>query len=133
MLRTESFGSVVVTSVDRAAVFARAAELGASLRAEHPEVESVSVFGSYAKGNYLPESDLDLLIVVSETGRAPLFRADPYRLHFADMPMDVNLLVATRVEVERVKEGDGGVLSAALREGVRLTPALESRRTSAGG
>lgn len=122
MLRTESFGSVVVTSVDRDAVFARAAELGTSLRAEHPEVDSVSVFGSYAKGNYLPESDLDLLIVVSTTDLAPLFRADPYRFHFADMPMDVNFLVVTRAEVERMglSEGEGGVLQAALRDGVEV-------------
>lgn len=121
MLHTRSWGSVAVTSVDRRALLDRLAALARELRARCPEVEEVLLFGSYARGDHLPESDVDLLLVVSEARRPSLLRADPYRDHFAALPMDVNLLVATHEERQRAAEGrDVGVLGSALTEGIRL-------------
>jgi len=37
-----------------------------ALAADHPELESVTLFGSFARGDSVPASDVDLLLVLAE-------------------------------------------------------------------
>ena len=62
-----SSNSVVVRSVDYAAVRRALDEYAQRLLATRPDVEEIVVFGSFEKGNYAPGSDLDVFIVLSRS------------------------------------------------------------------
>ena len=64
--------------------------------AAHPEVEKIVLFGSFARGDWAPDSDVDLLVMVSATESSTLERAETFRTFFESMPLDVNLLGADR-------------------------------------
>ena len=77
------------------------------------------LFGSVARGEMGPDSDMDLLVVVQK----PVHRRDLagkiYRnLHGVPVPVDV--VVVTEDDVEQFGDRLGTVLYPALREGVIL-------------
>lgn len=92
-------------AVPEAQVFAAARRWAEHLLATCPEVRSVGCFGSYARGDYVPGSDLDVLIEVSalHTGTSGQMadRADPYLP--AGLPVGVELLVYTTEELKRLR------------------------------
>ncbi len=120
MLRTRSYGSVEISSVDRPALLAALSERARRLAAARPEIEEVLLFGSFARGDYTPESDVDLLIVVSGSDVPFLERADPYRDVFSDLPLDVFPLVYTREDLTRMDSDASPFLRSALSEALRL-------------
>lgn len=122
MLQTRSYGSVVVTSVDRPALLAALSERVQRLVAARPEIEEVLLFGSLARGDQTPESDVDLLVVISATEAPFLERADPYRDFFADLPLDVRPVVYTRGELRRGLAEGNAFLRSAVAEARRLWP-----------
>ena len=63
MLRERSSGSVKIISLDRDELLARLATIATRIRARHPEVREVRLFGSLARGDQTGTSDADLLIV----------------------------------------------------------------------
>lgn len=63
-MRRRSLDSVVVKSVDVAAVRAAADRYAASVLAARPDVEEIVVFGSFENGTWSPGSDLDVLVVL---------------------------------------------------------------------
>ena len=70
--------SVVIRSVDAARVRQCADEYANRLLNEHPEIEEIIVFGSFANNTYAPGSDLDVFIVLEHAtlpvrDRVPLF------------------------------------------------------------
>jgi predicted nucleotidyltransferase len=120
MLRKRSSGSVEITSVDRPALLAGLRERAARLAREHPEVADVYLFGSFARGNFTPESDVDLLIVVDQTDAPFLQRPDAYRDVFSDLPFDVFPMVYTREEVARMQREGHPFLASAFEHTVPL-------------
>jgi predicted nucleotidyltransferase len=101
--------SVVVKSVDEAAVRRAADEYAATLFSTRADVEEVIVFGSFADGTYAPGSDLDLLIVLT--------RADgPARDRIPDLlprtfPVPLDLFPFTRDELR--ERADSPIVAAA--------------------
>lgn len=82
--------------------------------ATHAGVERVIVFGSFARGEIGPLSDLDLLIV-QRTEKRFMDRLDEmYRLLLPEVACDI--LVYTPEEVERLPASNAFV-ARALREG----------------
>ncbi|MBN1418661.1 MAG: nucleotidyltransferase domain-containing protein [Planctomycetes bacterium] len=84
----------------------------ARLRATHPEVVRVGCFGSYARGDYGPSSDLDVFVEVSESPHArrldrPADLPDP-----SEIPVGVELFVYTTAEISSLLSED----SPRLRE-----------------
>ena len=89
--------SVVIRSVDAAAVRRSADEYAARLLATRPEVEEIVVFGSFAKGTWAPGSDLDVLVLLSRS-------AKPFRERIPDLlpgpfPVGLDLFPYTREEL----------------------------------
>lgn len=75
----------------------------------------VIVYGSYAKGEVGPESDLDLLVVVPEDGLGFVQRMG--RLYALAQPLlPCDLLAYTEHEL-RALAGASDLIAAALREG----------------
>lgn len=76
----------------------------------------VILFGSHARGDANPRSDIDLLVVVPQ---APDKRqaAIEIRRALADLPVCKDIIVTTADEISRRGHMVGTVLWAALREG----------------
>jgi len=105
--------------VDERALRERLEAIAAQIRAKHPEVEEVILFGSFVRGDFTPGSDVDVAILLSTDGEPFLQRADRFLDAFSDLPLDVNLLVYAREEINRML-AEGNWLAKAIVEGVRL-------------
>ena len=67
----------------------------------HPEVECVGLFGSYARGDHAPGSDVDILLLVRQCEQPRWFlRSLAYDT--ASLPVGVDLLVYTEEEARRL-------------------------------
>jgi predicted nucleotidyltransferase len=89
--------SVVIKSVDAAAVRRAADEWAARLLVTRPDVEKIVVFGSFAKDTYAPGSDLDVFILLSGSNK-------PFRERIPDFlpdtfPVGMDLFPYTQEEV----------------------------------
>ncbi len=110
-----SSGGVKVFSLDRAAIEAALARLVADVYGADPRVAAVVLFGSFARGDAVPGSDVDLLIVLAADerrfmDRIPDFLPDSF-------PIGVDVLPWTLAELEdRVAEGDRFAMTI-LRDG----------------
>jgi predicted nucleotidyltransferase len=87
---------------------------------EAAKPEKVILFGSYARGEAGPASDLDLLVVESEPfGKARSRVAEIGKLERAigAIPISTDILVYSRDELERFRHAANHVIFRALREG----------------
>jgi len=120
MLREQFLNSVHIISVDREAlknVLQRGVTL---LLKDHETVKEVRLFGSFARGDYTPESDLDLLIICRIMETPFLLRREIFEPYFRDIPFDVNLLVYTEAELERLLEEKNPFIVHVLKESIVL-------------
>ncbi|MEM3147241.1 MAG: nucleotidyltransferase domain-containing protein, partial [Archaeoglobaceae archaeon] len=77
---------VEILSVDAEALRSRLEEIAGRIRREHPKVRKIWLFGSFARGDFTPRSDVDIAILLSEDGGPFLTRADAFLDYFADLP-----------------------------------------------
>jgi predicted RNase H-like HicB family nuclease/predicted nucleotidyltransferase len=70
------------------------------LRRHHPEIERVIVFGSLVRGDAVPGSDVDLLLVLRESNLSFLDRIPRYLP--SRFPVGVDVFPYTREELERM-------------------------------
>ncbi len=76
----------------------------------------IILFGSHARGEAHPQSDVDLLVVFSELVDKRKTAVD-IRRALADLPMAKDILVTTPEELARQRNQVGTILRAAQREG----------------
>ena len=80
--------------------------------------EKIILFGSTARGDAGPDSDVDLLIVKSGAHRRELSVRIRRRLYGVGAAIDI--VVATPEDIERYKDSLGLVYKPALKEGLVL-------------
>ena len=80
----------------------------------HPN--RIVVFGSHARGEAGPDSDLDLFIEM-ETSRRPPERAIEVSEVFGLRPWPMDIVVYTPEEVRRLRDVKGSLLSMIEKEG----------------
>ena len=91
-------------------------EVTRRLNAEfHPE--QVWLFGSHAWGQPDEGSDLDLLVVVSESNEPPARRAQRAHRCFSGLNVATDILVKTRAEVERFRHVRASLENLVLNKG----------------
>jgi len=107
VLRTRSSASVKIISIDRDELLSRLKAIATQLCAKHPEVSSVRVFGSLARGDQVGTSDADVLIVLHGGGQEdPLEQIRKFQPYF-DLPIGVDLLVFSEGQIaNRLQAGD---------------------------
>jgi len=81
--------------------------------------ERIILFGSQARGDATPDSDLDLLVIVADD-RDLRGLARQIRARLADIDIGKDVLVTTPARVERYGDVIGSLLEPALREGVTV-------------
>jgi predicted nucleotidyltransferase len=74
------------------------------------------LFGSHARGDARPDSDVDLLVVVPHVANKRM-AAVAIRRALADLPVCKDIIVTTPEEITRRGDLVGTVLRPALREG----------------
>lgn len=79
--------------------------------------EQIILFGSYAYGKPTKDSDVDLLIIVSESDEPRYRRARKAHRALRGMGIPKDILVMTRAEVERQAGVSNSLVSQALRQG----------------
>ena len=84
----------------------------------HPEIEEVWLFGSLARGDAVPGSDADLLIILSDSLLLFLERSVFYQPESCGVGIDV--LAYTRKEINKMKAEGNPFVESALAEGVCL-------------
>ncbi len=78
----------------------------------------IVLFGSRARGDHRPDSDIDLLVI--EDSLLPRYRRSiPLYAALADLPMDVDaeVVVYTPAEVDEWSGASAAFVTTALREG----------------
>ena len=88
------------------------------LAENHPEIEEVWVFGSLARGDAVPGSDADVLIVLSDSALPFLDRSAHYQPDFCGVGVDV--FAYTRAEIAQMQHDGRAFLRRAQAEGVCL-------------
>ena len=63
--------------------------------------EAIYLFGSYAWGTPMPESDLDLMVIIADSHQTPIQRAARAQRSLRGLLTPVDVLVKTRSEFER--------------------------------
>ena len=76
----------------------------------------IILFGSHARGEAGPESDIDLLVVLPEVANKRQAAVEIRRL-LTDLPVPKDIVVTTPEEIARRGDLVGTVLRPALREG----------------
>lgn len=83
---------------------------------EHCDPLRIILFGSSARGDAGPDSDIDLLIVLHEATDKRRTAID-IRRQLADLPVSKDIVVTTPEEIEQRGNLVGTILRPALREG----------------
>lgn len=79
--------------------------------------EQIYLFGSHAWGEPTPDSDFDILVIVSESDQRPIDRAIRARRRLRDVPAAIDVLVKTRAEVERYRHVRASLMAAITERG----------------
>jgi predicted nucleotidyltransferase len=83
----------------------------------HPD--SIILFGSAARGETGPDSDLDLLVV--KTGVPHRRRlAQDIHMRFAGLGVPVDVIVVSPEDVQALRDDNSTVIGPALREGILI-------------
>lgn len=77
----------------------------------------VLLFGSYARGEQRPDSDMDLLVVVPDEIVQKRAHGAMLRRSVSGVPMSMDLVVVRRSELERWRNVKGLVYREAVNEG----------------
>ncbi len=120
MLRVQSLDSVQILSVDYNALIKSLKKACRKIRENHPDTLKVLLFGSFAKGDYTPESDIDILIIVRQTDIPFLERRDTFLDFLKDIPFDLNILVYTEAELKKMLDEGNLFIRQVMKEAREL-------------
>jgi predicted nucleotidyltransferase len=121
IVRKESYGSVTIYWLDRAAAREQARRAAQQLVQARPEVVAVYLFGSLAKNKAGPRSDVDLLIVLRETDIPVWFkRPVVYSEFFDKVELPTELFCFTLEELPRKAVAKHALQYAELLAGTEI-------------
>ncbi|RME60039.1 nucleotidyltransferase domain-containing protein [Candidatus Parcubacteria bacterium] len=119
MLQETSSGSVKIISLDRERLLARLKIIAARIYADHPDVVSVRLFGSVARGDQVGLSDVDILVVVREKLPNPLVEIQRFYPYF-DLPVGVDILVYSEPQIQAGLQKNDPFISQVWAESLDL-------------
>jgi predicted nucleotidyltransferase len=93
---------------------------GADVVREHAEVRLVHLFGSLARGDAIPGSDADVIIVVDESQTRFIDRPLIFQPYFDGCGVGVDILVYTAHELARMRSEGNPFIRRAFNEGFCL-------------
>lgn len=119
-MQRRSSGSVRIAFLDRARAIAELTECAQALLERDPRVQAVGLFGSLARGDALPSSDADLLLVLKTHPQPRWFdRIPEYAAAFGGSTLPVEPFPYTWEELGRMLS-QPGLIRTAVREAILL-------------
>ena len=82
--------------------------------------ERIILFGSQAKGNADPESDIDLFVIVSDSYLSPARRSAEARRYLRGLSVAIDIIVRTRAEFERYRDARTSLEWDVVHHGIAL-------------
>jgi predicted nucleotidyltransferase len=122
VLQKTSYGSAEVVSLDKEKLLDELRSIASRLMIMDKKIEEVLLFGSIVRGDYTPDSDIDILIIQRDISQPFLKRADRFRDNFIHLPLDTDIKVYTRAEIEEMRKAENPFIEEALRTSVILAP-----------
>jgi len=119
VLQKRCLDGVEIISVDYSRLIEALKKISAGIKKDHPEVKEIILFGSFSKDEYTPESDIDIAIILEYSDRSFIERGDEFIEYFASLPFDVNLVVYTSREIEKMIKDNNSFIMEILK-GKRL-------------
>ncbi len=119
MLQSQYLDGVKILSVDENSLRESLKKIADKIKAEHPKVKEIILFGSFSKRDFTPYSDMDLAIIVDKTDKKFIERSDDYLDYFTGFPFDANLVVYTSEEIDRMVRS-GSSFAIEIKRGIRL-------------
>lgn len=116
-LRKVSSDSVQITFLDRHGVLRGRREMVLGFPRTHPELESVVLFGSLARGEAVPGSDADMLLILANCDIQWMERLVRYALSPVVRVVG-EVFPYARAEVTRMDSEGNWFIRNALREGI---------------
>ncbi len=116
-----SLNSVVMKWPDRDEVLSAARRWATALTAHDPAVQSIFCVGSCARGDWGVGSDLDVIVVLSDTDVSPFGRRLRYEPQ--DVPVPADVWVYTKAEWGALGDHSPQLWCRLQRELVELGPA----------
>ena len=98
------------------------------MEGKHPEVERVILFGSFVRNESVPGSDIDLLVILSDSGESFLNRIP--RFLPSRFPIGVDVFPYTEKELDKMKCEGNFFIRRALEEGVAVFRKKRSKRST---
>lgn len=86
-------------------------------KAEHPEICSVFIFGSFVKGDFTPGSDIDVLLILSDSKRS--FRDRLAKYYPENFPISVDLFPFTISEIKEMRNHPS-IYKTAVETGIEI-------------
>lgn len=117
-MHSESFDSVRIIWLDQEAVFEQLRQAVKKLADEFQEIEQIVLFGSLARGDAVPGSDADLLIILSESDLQFLGRIPRYTPSYCGIGVEV--FPYTSAEAQKMLTENNHLIKRALAEGIEL-------------
>lgn len=118
--------NVRVFRLDRAGTISRLRQRAQELLKQRPDVLEVRLFGSIARGDAKPGSDVDLFVVVRDGAPRFLDRIPDLARHFSGVGIGCDVIVYTESERRALVERDDAFARAVFEEGTVLVTRSES-------
>ena len=83
-------------------------------------IDSIYLFGSFARGEAGPDSDLDIAVIVPESSESRCRRGGQARGFVGDIHVAKDIVVVTRGEWTRERDVACSLANTVAREGIRL-------------
>ena len=108
-MRKPSSPSVKVTFTNSELVLNALKNLIQEWSQQHPELEQVILFGSFARGDYFPGSDVDVLLILGQSDQPFLSRIPKFLP--TQFPVDIDICPYTTDEVKRIRKASHSLVS----------------------
>lgn len=117
---TRSLSSSVLKWPERETVDAAVRRWVREASRERPDLLGAAYLGSYARGDWGPGSDVDLLLILREGEGTEEARSSDFDV--TELPVPADIIVLTREEWEWMRREDRRFVRVAQEEGVWVLP-----------
>ena len=109
-----SWTSVKVEFLDREKTLRSLRRAAKRLRRSDPRVQEVLLFGSLVRGDYVPGSDADVLVILEADPRVFMDRIPEFHRWFADVDIGVEVFPYTCDELEKGRARPGSFIHSVM-------------------
>ena len=129
-MQMKSSPSVKIKYLDKPAIMEALERLVAELPQKHPEIEKIRLFGSLARDEAVPGSDVDILIVLADSNLSFKDRIGKYVP--SSFPVGIDIFPYTQSEIDTMLSQGNYFLKSAERDSILLFARQSDKGTVSG-